>query len=390
MFTRFGHRSGSLFAASALLVGGAIGAGIFGLPYVFSKSGFGIGLLYLLTLGLLTMLVNLAYGEVVLSTKGTHQFPKYVEKYLGGRWKLLAMIALFVGLYGSLAAYVVEIGNLLHELFYPYLGGSSLIYSLVFAGFVSMALLIGLRAVAATEKIMVWVMFILTGLLIVIGLPSVETNHLTTIDPTYAFLPFGVVLFALGAASAIPDMKNILVNNKKALFKAILIGSIIPIIVYAIFSFVVIGVTGPNTTESAVIGLGTVLGKPALLFGAIFGIVAMSTSFLMLGMVIKEVFQYDFKVNQYVAWALVMLPPVAIVAGHWLSFIEILGISGALIGGIDGIIIMHMHRKLPQHRERTPEYTISRSITLHAFTYVIFVLGICYEFYIVGQRLHIL
>lgn len=390
MFTRFGHRSGSLFAASALLVGGAIGAGIFGLPYVFSKSGYGIGLIYLVTLGALAMLVNLAYGEVILSTKGTHQFPRYVEKYLGARWKILAIIALFVGLYGSLAAYVVEVGNLLHELLFPYFGGSSLLYSLGFSVVASIALLIGLRAIATTEKVMVWVMLVLTVILIVIGLPHIEPAHVLTVEPANIFLPFGVVLFALGAASAVPDMKNVLVNNKKLLFKAIIIGSIIPIIVYALFSFVVVGVTGPNTTESAVIGLGAVLGKPALVFGAVFGIISMSTSFLLLGLVIKEVYQYDFKVNRYVAWALVMLPPVAIVMGHFLSFIEILGISGALIGGVDGIIIMHMHKKLPKRRERIPEYSISRSTTLHVVTYVIFALGMCYEFYIVGQRFGLL
>jgi len=65
------------------LTGTVIGAGILGLPYVFAKSGFFVGLFWLIFLGIITIYFNLALGEVTLRTKGVHHLPGLAEKYLG-------------------------------------------------------------------------------------------------------------------------------------------------------------------------------------------------------------------------------------------------------------------------------------------------------------------
>ncbi|MFH1328389.1 MAG: hypothetical protein ABIH76_06070, partial [Candidatus Bathyarchaeota archaeon] len=52
-------------------------------PYVFAKSGFIIGLCWLIFLDAILILVNLYIGEVTLRTKGTHQLQGYAKKYLG-------------------------------------------------------------------------------------------------------------------------------------------------------------------------------------------------------------------------------------------------------------------------------------------------------------------
>jgi len=52
-----------------MMVGTTIGAGIFGLPYVASKSGFLLTSVLIIVLGFITLLVNLMYGEVTLRTK---------------------------------------------------------------------------------------------------------------------------------------------------------------------------------------------------------------------------------------------------------------------------------------------------------------------------------
>ena len=72
---------------------------------------------------------------------------------------------------------------------------------------------------------------------------------------------------------------------------------------------------------------------------------------------------------------------------QWLSFIEILGISGALIGGLDGIMIMHMHQRLRSVQHRPSEFTITQSRIVHTLTYLVFIGGIAYEAWIVIQRL---
>ena len=71
------------FAAAFTLTGTIVGAGILGLPYVFSRSGFFIGFFWLILLGLIMLFVNLCLGEISLRTKKIHQLPGYAEKYLG-------------------------------------------------------------------------------------------------------------------------------------------------------------------------------------------------------------------------------------------------------------------------------------------------------------------
>jgi len=49
------------WATTFTLSGAIIGAGILGLPYVFAKSGFLIGLFWLIILGLVMTFINLSF-----------------------------------------------------------------------------------------------------------------------------------------------------------------------------------------------------------------------------------------------------------------------------------------------------------------------------------------
>lgn len=369
------------------MVGTAVGAGIFALPYVFAQAGVLIGLGYVFGLGSVLALVNLAYGEVALSTDGDHQFVAYVERYLGKRWKVIATFTICVGFYGALSAYAVEVSNLLYGLLGNWLPFTRLQLGLIYFGLVSSALGVGLRAVTVIEKIMMVIMLALVSTLVIIGLPHITMSNYQAVNTAGLFLPYGVVLFALAAASAVPDMKAVLTQRLSGLKKAILIGSIVPIVIYAIFATVAIGITGTNTTESAVVGLGAVLGPWALMIGSVFGCVTMTTSFLILGLVLREMYQFDFKISPTLAWAATIIPPLLMLIFNWLSFIEILGISGALVGGLEGIMIMHMHRRLRIVHHRSSEFTVTQSSILHALTYLIFIGGIVYEGWVVVQRL---
>lgn len=387
MKTRVSRQPNSLFGAVAMMVGAAVGAGIFALPYVFAQAGILVGLGYVLGLGSVLALVNLAYGEIALSTDGDHQLVAYVERYLGKRWKVVALLTTCIGFYGALSAYAIEVSNLLYGLLGDWLPVTRLQLGLVYLGLVACALGVGLRAVTAIEKIMMLVMLTLVSTLVVIGLPQVDTSHYQLVNASGLFLPYGVVLFALAAASAVPDMKAVMQQRLSGLRRAILIGSIIPIVIYAIFATVAVGITGAGTTESAVVGLGQVLGPWALLVGSLFGCVTMTTSFLVLGLVLREVYQFDFHIRPTLAWAATIIPPLLMLIFNWLSFIEILGISGALVGGLEGIMIMHMHRRLRLVHHRPSEFTVTQSSILHVLTYLIFIGGIVYEGWVVVQRL---
>src|SRR6056297_3234628 len=99
------------FSAVSILVGTCIGAGVLGLPYIASKAGFFITLLYILGIGGIVLLVNLYLSEIVLRTKGKHQLIGYAEKYLGRKGRHFMEFAAVFGIYASMVAYTLGIGE---------------------------------------------------------------------------------------------------------------------------------------------------------------------------------------------------------------------------------------------------------------------------------------
>ncbi len=206
-----------LFNSISIIIGTAVGAGIFALPYAMAKSGAGIGILYLVILGFISIILVLAYGEVVLRTPEQLQIIGYTKKYLGKKWAIIALVSFLVGITGALIAYTIEVGEFTEILFGGSLGGDSYVYGLVYFALVSLIVLAGLGMIVQFEKVMVAALIIVVLIIIFAGAPQVNPQNLTTFNPLYMFLPYGVILFAISSASAIPDAAKSLAEKKSYL-----------------------------------------------------------------------------------------------------------------------------------------------------------------------------
>ncbi|MBL7148361.1 MAG: amino acid permease, partial [Nanoarchaeota archaeon] len=282
-----------VYEAIATLVGTIIGAGVLGIPYVISKSGFLIGIFHIVVIGLAVLMVNLFLGEVVLRTKGDHQLTGYAEKYLGKFGKILISLTMMFGIYGALIAYLIGGSESLSAIFsgpvfYYFIG-----YFVVMSGLV----FIGLKAIKKSEFILSGLILFIVLIISLVGFTKINFNNLVSVNFSYFFYPYGVMMFAFLGMAAIPEMKEELANNKKRLKKAIIIGSLIPLIVYILFAFIVVGVTGENTSKIATLGLSNVFGWQIVLFGNLFALFAVSTGFLALGLALKGMYNYDYKLN---------------------------------------------------------------------------------------------
>jgi len=69
-----------LLVAAFTLTGTIIGAGILGLPYVFSQAGFLSGLFWLFFLTAIILYVSLSIGEISLRTREKKMLSGYAEK----------------------------------------------------------------------------------------------------------------------------------------------------------------------------------------------------------------------------------------------------------------------------------------------------------------------
>lgn len=370
-----------IFSTIVIFTGTVVGAGIFGIPYVIAKVGFILGLIYLMLLGVVVTIILLAYGEVILRTKKFHQATGYAEKYLGKWGKLLMSFSLVAGIYGALLAYMIGVGDFLYTVLHGLFGGSPILYSAIFFAIASMAIMFGLGMILKIEKGMFILLFIVAIFIFVIGINKVDLNNLASLHLENIFLPFGVILFAFTGISAIPDMSRVLGEDKKLLKKSIVLGMFIVFVIYLLFTFIIVGVSGQNTSQEAIIGLKDILGAKIILIGAIFGILAMTTSFLTLGLALKEMYSQDYGLDKTLAWVLTCFVPFILFILGLSSFVEVLGIVGSITGGFSSILILAMYRRAKKRGDQEPEYLIKIPNFVIYILYIIFGLAVLYQVY---------
>jgi len=362
--------------AIATLVGTIIGAGILGIPYVVAKAGFFTGIATITGLGIVVIVLYLYLGEIVLRTKGFHQLTGYAERYLGVWGKRMMTFTMVFGIYGALIAYIIGEGQVLAAIF----NGPTILFSLLFFAIASLIIYLGVKAVGESELWMVVVTIAIVFILALMAVPLISTENFTSFKVRNLFVPYGVVFFAFLGAAAIPEMREELVRNEKKLKRSIIIGASIPIAVYLIFTVIVVGVTGLQTTEVATLGLGQIIGRHVILIGNLFAVLTMATSFLTLGLALKEMYNYDYNINHQISWGLTIIIPLIIALSNVTTFIKAIGIAGVVAGGLEGILIVLMAFRAKKFGNRKPEYSVKLNKTLAVLIIAIFVLGAVFYF----------
>ena len=339
-----------LIYAIATLSGTIIGVGLFALPYVTLKVGFWVILGYFLVLGALVILIHSFFGELALKTPDFKRLPGFAKIYLGNWGEKIALISTILGIFGAILAYLIVGGEFLTELFLPIFGGNSLIYTL-FYFFVGAALIFfGIKAIAKVEFWGLILFFLILFAIFFQGKSVLSLGNLfPSPDFSHLFLPYGVILFSLWGAALIPEVEEMLgvdSPRKKLIGKIIFISILVPIIVYLFFIYLILGITGAQTTESALTGLRNVLGDGIVSLALFFGVLTTFTSFIALGLTLKKVFWYDLKIEKNIAFAIACFIPLALFLIGIKQFIPVISFVGATMLGIDGILILLMYKKI--------------------------------------------
>lgn len=367
--------------AVATLVGMIVGAGTFGIPYVFSRAGIIVGLFYLVLLGAAAMIIHLIYGEIILRTQEPCRWVGCVEHYEGPTAKKLVSLIVFFQYYGSMLAYIILGGDFLKIIFGRFWQAPDLFWAIIFFLVAALCIGRGIKTMGLGEAIMVIFMLLAIVFLIVRALPMVSfANFIGEGGWANVFLPYGVLFFALTGSAAIPEMRQILKGHERQLKKAIFWGTFIPIIFYCIFALLIVGVTGSATSQDAISGLVPYLGEWAVVIGAVFGIFAILSSFLVLGVNLQETLCLDFDIKKRTAFVLTLGVPLFLYLIGLKSFIFIIGFIGAVFSGLDGIFMIFVYSKARKKGDRKPEYLFPKFRFLGPTLALIFSLGLVYQF----------
>jgi hypothetical protein len=118
-----------------------------------------------------------------------------------------------------------------------------------------------------------------------------------------------------------------------------------------------------------------------VIFGNVFAVLSMATSFLLLGLALKWMFHYDYGIPKTTAWLLTCFIPLILFLAGVQSFIGVIGITGAVAGGIEGIMIVLIAKKAKEKSKIKQDYDIPLSWILAILLIILFTAGIVYQFF---------
>jgi amino acid permease len=365
----------------SVLLGLIIGAGIFGLPYVFSQSGIIPGFFYLFVFGIIILLIHLFFGEIVLRTNEQCRLPGFTKKYLGKKAEIFIAISTILSLLGTLLAFIILGGDFL-EIALSFLDINSFYFSLAFWLFLSFFIFRGIKLIGWAAIFTNILFFLIIFSLIIFALPRVDLENFVLLNTQNIFLPYGVILFSLIGLAAIPEASALLKTpgERKKFPKIIITSSLVVVLFYLIFALTISGVSGQHTTPDVFEGLIPFLPSAIIALGALAATITIADSFLVLGLYFKNILVYDYRLPKFLAAVITITLPLFLFLFGLRDFITVISIVGVIIGTIEGITVILIFQKAKKQGDRQPEYSLTIPLFLLYGLILVLALGAIIQF----------
>ncbi len=272
--------------ATCLIAGTTIGAGMIALPLTSATLGFGNSAFLLIGMWLF-MLVAAAQMIEISQSKGD-SIAILSGKYIHPTMKYIVAGTLSVLFWALLAAYISGSGSILNQYLSIKTSFSSFLYVVIFAGIVlwKTSILDYINRGLFFLKIVTFV-FMALCLLPFIHFDQLNSSVMqSSLTQRAWFASIPIFFTAFGFHGSIPTVIEYLDGNKKDIYKSIILGSLIPLIVYLFWQFMILGVLdqqaimAPNVT-AMILSLIDQTKSPYLhLLITLFTFLAITTSFL--------------------------------------------------------------------------------------------------------------
>ncbi|HAZ16030.1 MAG TPA: tyrosine transporter [Parachlamydiales bacterium] len=286
---RLFHRMGHQLGGTLMVAGITLGVGMLALPVATAEAGF----LPSLAVYLLTWIFMICTGLLIL--EACLWMPKEanlitLSQRLLGKWGRLACWILYLFLFSSLmVAHVAGGGTVFMQLFNGSFSNewSILLYVLIFSPVVYLGTLWVDRAnlILMAGVLFTYFFFLFSAL------PHVRPDLLLHMSWSRMWVALPVVFTAFGYQSLIPTLLNYMNRDAKKVRRAIIFGTCIPLCIYIIWEFVILGII-PLEGENGLLstlekGLNAVsplhhhIGKKSILVGGrILAFFVLTTSYL--------------------------------------------------------------------------------------------------------------
>ncbi len=233
-----------------LIAGCCIGAGMLGLPVLTGVAGFQPSVLLFFVSWLFMAVTGLIVLEVNLRFPNGTNLLSMAEGSLGPIGKYLTWLLFTFLFYSLMVAYIIGTGQLISDFTNLHESVASFLMLLVFAIF----LYLGTASVDHFNRFLMVGVFITYVLLVFFGVPYVHMDYLKQTDWTAAAFVVPAMVISFGYHNLIPTLRTYMEGNVKQLRTMILIGSGIPLLVYLVWEFVILGLIPLDGLRQAVDG----------------------------------------------------------------------------------------------------------------------------------------
>jgi len=378
-------KGGTVLGGSLILAGTAIGGGMLGLPVLTSAGGFYPAVVIYILCWLFMTATGLLFLEVFLWSKDEVNIVSMAKMTLGLPGKIAAWLLYLFLFYSLTIAYVCGGGGLVKEVFdlsgeknFPASLGP-LIFLLIFAPFVTL----GAKAVDSINRLLMASLILSFLLFVVLGVSHIDLKFLSHFNWPLAFLAAPVVFTSFGFQGTLPSMINYLDRDHKKVKKAIIWGTLIPLITYIIWEALILGVIPADQLQqtkeqglTAVAPFKNVLHIPWIYtVGEFFAFFALITSFLGVTLGLLDFMSDGLKIKKtgkgrLVLSCIVFIPPLIFAMINPSLFLNALhyagGIGCALLLGLLPIIMVWRGRYILKYQ--SPYSLFGGRITLSLLT----------------------
>ena len=152
-----------------------------------------------------------------------------------------------------------------------------------------------------------------------------------------------------------------------------IIGTLIPIVVYLLFTIAMVGVSGRSVSEVATVGLGARFGTGISVLANVFAILAMATGFVGLGTALRDTLRWDFQLPTWISTFLVISLPLTLFLLGIKSFVAILEVVGGLFIAIESIFMVIIYWVAKRRGDTTSSgFAVQHSLLLGIPVLVVF------------------
>lgn len=296
-------KSNRLVGAIFLVAGTTIGAAMLALPSTTGLAGFFPALLLMSVIWLLMMLTAFYLLEVNLRMPGESNIISMASKTLGKGGQIVCWLIYLLLLYSLLSAYLVGCSELMADFLRPLIAlpiwGWPLVLFFVFAIFV----FLGTLFVDFLNRFLMLGLLIAFLILVVMGFSHVSYPLLLHVNWNHLLPSFSVVLTTFGYHIIIPTLTTYLEHDIPLLKRAIVIGSLIPFILYILWQLIVMGVVPPallvETKEQVTVPLDLILNSAWIAAGArFFALFSIVTSLLGVSLSLSDFLADGLKIEK--------------------------------------------------------------------------------------------